>query len=137
MKQRGVAVAKSGVFKFKSNNDIPELTQSFGFNADGKVKSVIVRKQGTEAVRKSSESTSIPSLAHLKDKVLRIILLQGQGKKTKKDSPEKPHSDKIRSMLEEVDQVAKAIFMTGLPKPSGQSPSRETDLRKKQLETER
>lgn len=38
-------VATSGVFEFKShglqsNSDIPELNQTFGFNADGKVESI-------------------------------------------------------------------------------------------------
>ena len=79
----------------------------------------------------------MPSLDRLKDKVLKIILLQGRGSKKTKESPDKHHDDKLKNILEEVDQVAKAIFMTGLPKGDGVSPTRETSLRKKQLENER
>ena len=86
---------------------------------------------------KSSGEFKMPSLDRLKDKVLKIILLQGRGSKRTKESPDKHHDDKLKNILEEVDQVAKAIFMTGLPKGDGVSPTRETSLRKKQLENER
>ena len=85
----------------------------------------------------SNASMMMPSLNHLKDKVLRIILLQGQGRKNNEGAKEKLHGDKLRNILEEVDQVAKAIFMTGVPKQEGHSPTHATDTRKKQLETER
>ena len=39
-------------------------------------------------------------------------------------------------MLEEVDKITKAIFMTGLPKPEA-SPPREPERRKLQLENEK
>ena len=60
------------------------------------------------------QSRKVPSLAHLKDKVVRIILLQGT--KGIEDTKEKQNAYKLKSILEEVDQVSKAIFMTGLPK---------------------
>ena len=75
----------------------------------------------------------MPNLARLKDRVLRIVIHQGgQGKQSKNQNP----GDKLNSMLEEVDKITKAIFMTGLPKPEA-SPPRETERRKLQLENEK